>query len=215
VEQRPYIVLGTEIEAAAHTRLSAAHELGHMVVHRHIKANAMRQTQAFKAMEAQAFRFAGAFLLPAEAFVASFQIAIAGLISLKYEWNVPVAAMIMRASQLGLLSEVEEKRLWRNYARRGYRKREPLDDEVASEHPAVLEQAIQLLVGEGVQSRDQICAAVPLAPSEMEALAGLPEGFLSRKPQVHLRGVRGASRRLEASSAPGSTVIPFPSRPNE
>lgn len=214
VEQRPYIVLGTEKDTAVRARLNAGHELAHMVLHRNIEGNVMRNTQAFKAMEAQAFRFAGAFLLPAETFRASFQIrSIAGLTSLKYDWNVSIGAMIMRARHLGLLSEAEEKRLWRNYARRGYRKREPLDDEITPEQPAVLEQALQLLVDERVQSRDQIRAAIPLAPSEIEALAGLPEGFLSSKPQVHLRGTANASRPSEASSAPGSTVIPFPSPP--
>ena len=212
-EQRPYIVLGTEKDAAARGRLNAAHELGHMMLHRNMKQEVLRHTQAFKAMEAQAFRFAGAFLLPSETFAESFQIrTLTGLLSLKYKWNVSIAAMIMRARHLGLLSEDEEKRLWRNYTRRGYRKREPLDDEIAPEQPAVLEQSIQLLVREQVQSRDQICAGIPLAPSEIESLAALPEGFLSSKPQVQLRRVGNPSQSPEPPSAPGHTVIPFPSR---
>jgi Zn-dependent peptidase ImmA (M78 family) len=194
-QQRPYIVLGIEKEAAARSRFSLAHELGHMILHRNVEQELMRNTQAFKQMEEQAFRFAGAFLLPRKTFTKSFRKpSIASLTSLKYEWNVSIAAMLMRARDLDLLSKEEETRLWRNYSRRGYRKREPLDDEVPRERPAVLEQSIQLLVNEQVQSRDQICANVPLVPSEIEALAGLPSGFLSHQSQIKLRRSNEPSR---------------------
>lgn len=212
-QQRPYVILGTEKAAAARTRLNAAHELGHMVLHRNIQQDLMRNSQTFKLMEDQAFRFAGAFLLPMESFAASFRVpTLDGLTSLKLQWNVSIAAMLIRARELKLVSADEERRLWRNYARRGYRQREPLDDQVAPEQPAVLEQSVRLLVEQQVQSREQIRAALPLAPAEIEALAGLPTGYLSDTPQVHLLQPQSESPPPASPPSEGGKVIHLPAR---
>jgi len=48
--------------------MDAAHELGHLVLHRHLKEKNLTEIGAFKEIERQAFYFAGAFLLPERAF---------------------------------------------------------------------------------------------------------------------------------------------------
>ena len=50
-----------------------------------------------------------------------------GMLSLKEQWGVSVAAMIMRCQSLDLLDDFSSKRMWMNYTRRGWRKGEPFD----------------------------------------------------------------------------------------
>lgn len=48
------------------------------------------------------------------------------MLSLKERWGVSVGAMIMRCKSLDILDDLSAKRLWMNYARRRWRKGEPL-----------------------------------------------------------------------------------------
>ena len=182
-DQRPYVVLGADKDAAARSRLDAAHELGHMVLHRHVEERFLRRTPEFSLLERQAFRFGGALLLPAGAFASDFAVpTLNQLVALKSKWNVSVGAMLVRAKDLGLLPEAELTRLWRSYARRGMKRAEPLDDIVPVERPALLRQAVTLLVENGIQSRAQLRFALPIGAYDLEELAGLPEGFFEDTP---------------------------------
>lgn len=67
-DERPYIILGADKNVAARSRFDAAHELGHLILHRHIDKSRLGRPQDFKLIENQAHRFAGAFLIPASAF---------------------------------------------------------------------------------------------------------------------------------------------------
>lgn len=177
-QQRPYFVLGADKNVAARSRLDAAHELGHIILHRHIDQKALKNTSTFKYIENQAFRFAGAFLLPEESFVNDFvSVNLNELTSLKMKWNVSIAAMIMRASDLGIISDEQKDRLWRNYSRQGFKKKEPLDNDVEPEKPFLLKKAIQMLIEENRQDRFQICLSLPFGQSAIEEISGLPPGY--------------------------------------
>jgi Zn-dependent peptidase ImmA (M78 family) len=67
-DQTAYCVLGTEKASAVRSRFDAAHELGHVLLHRTVTDKYIRRTDMFKLLESQAHRFAGAFLLPASSF---------------------------------------------------------------------------------------------------------------------------------------------------
>jgi Zn-dependent peptidase ImmA (M78 family) len=60
---------------------------------------------------------------------------LSALQSLKLRWKVAMSAMIMRARDLGLISEDQEDNLWRSYGRKVYRRYEPLDNEISQEQP--------------------------------------------------------------------------------
>src|SRR5205823_3964589 len=67
-EDRPFIVLGDARGSPARMRFCAAHELGHMVLHRHLDPQVVARPELHALLEQQAHRFTGAFLMPAESF---------------------------------------------------------------------------------------------------------------------------------------------------
>ena len=72
LENRPYFILSSEKGSAVRSRLDAAHELGHMILHRRVPSELLLHKPSFDLLEAQAFRFAGAFLLPGQEFSDDF-----------------------------------------------------------------------------------------------------------------------------------------------
>jgi uncharacterized protein DUF955/uncharacterized protein DUF4118 len=61
---RPFIFLASEKEAAVRRRYDLSHELGHLVLHRWIEQSELEDRATLKAIEGEADKFAGAFLLP-------------------------------------------------------------------------------------------------------------------------------------------------------
>lgn len=183
-EGTPYIILGTGKGVAARSRFDASHELGHIILHRHVDPARFGIASDFKLMETQAHRFAGAFLLPEPAFLEDFYAPkLDLLLALKPKWKVSIAMMLMRGTHLGLMEEEQKRqRIWMNYSRRGWRTEEPLDDELEVEQPRLLRRSIELLLNQKVQSRDAILGNVPFSAHDIEQLACLPVGCLSDTP---------------------------------
>jgi|SRR5215211_898803 hypothetical protein len=130
----------------------------------------------------QAHRFAAAFL-PARTFANDFYTPnLDAFRALKPKWKVSIGMMVYRSGELELVSKEQERRLWINRTRRGWRTKEPLDDQIPVEEPRLLRRAFHLSIDEGVQSRAEIAAALPYALRDIEELAGLPPHFLEEKP---------------------------------
>lgn len=183
VEGRPYILLGTDKASAVRSRFDASHELGHFILHRNIPAERLNHPVVFRQTEEQAHRFAAAFLLPAEAFATDFYVpTLDALRSLKAKWLVSIGMMIHRAEDLNLISSDQARRLWISHTRRGWNRREPLDDELPVEQPRTLRRAFELLVNEGIQSRAEIATRLPFPADDIEDLACLDPGFLDDMP---------------------------------
>jgi Zn-dependent peptidase ImmA (M78 family) len=174
----PFVVLNADKESAVRSRMDLAHELGHIVLHRGVRTEDLNKKVLFKQIEQQAFRFAGALLLPERPFLRDLHsLSLDALRALKSKWGVAIGAMIHRIADLGVLSEDQEKRLWINYNRRGWRRREPLDDQLAFEMPSLLPQAFQILIDQG-HDREQIPGSIGHGRSQIEQVANLPENFL-------------------------------------
>jgi Zn-dependent peptidase ImmA (M78 family)/transcriptional regulator with XRE-family HTH domain len=191
---RPYVIIGTDKGTAVRWRFDAAHELGHLLLHRHLDRRQLTKPAEFKRIEEQAHRFAAAFLLPMAAFADDFfSASLDALRAIKPRWRVSVAMMIMRARQGGLISEEHERRLWINYSRRGWRRNEPLDDTLPPEEPRLLRSAVELLLSGGGQHPDEISQAVALSDRDIESLCGLPDNYLraAGTPAVSLRSDPG------------------------
>jgi Zn-dependent peptidase ImmA (M78 family) len=91
-------------DAATHARdrANVAHELGHLVLHKELDHHGELDMETFKLVEAQAWRFAGAFLLPAKSFLGEvYSVSLDALAMLKKKWGVSIAAMIRRLLQRG------------------------------------------------------------------------------------------------------------------
>jgi len=117
---RPFVFLNT-FKSTERSRFDAAHELGHLVMHRHGAPQDSRQA------ESEADKFASAFLMPADD-VASRIRYVSGLDNLiryKRRWGVSVAALNYRLHKLGIVSEWQNRSLNVELSSRGYRRQEP------------------------------------------------------------------------------------------
>ena len=74
------------------------------------------------------------------------------------------------------------RHLWRARASRGWATWEPLDDTLEVERPFLLRRAIELLVQEGIVSRNRLMDELPFPQAEWEKLTNLPNWLLGRLP---------------------------------
>ena len=129
-------------------RLTMAHELGHLVLEVAVKVDE----------EKVAYRFAGAFLMPAEVLWAAIgkhrtSIGWGELFELKELFGVSVQALTYRCKELGIFSDALFRRLFQEFSRLGWRKppyREP--KAMACEEPRRFERLCFRALAEGAIS---------------------------------------------------------------
>ena len=178
-DQRPYIVLGTDIPSPFRTRYSICHELGHLVLHREVTPQQFGDQRYFKLIESQADRFAAAFLTPATTFAADIIVPTLDVFrTLKSRWRVSIKMMVHRAQELGILNRAEARGLYISYNRRGWNRREPLDEESEVETARLVRRAFEAVIENSVLERSQVVAALPFNREDIEQLASLPHGYL-------------------------------------
>lgn len=196
----PVVVLSSEKENYFRSRTDAAHELGHLIMHRNVDRKALTKASDFKILEQQAHYFGGAFMLPATSFQSEiWSLSLDAFRSLKPRWNASMGLQISRCRDLGLLSEDQERRLWINRSRRGWHRQEPLDASTPPEQPSLMAKSFRMLIEAKVKSREQVVKDMNLAASDIENIAGLPDGFISG----------AASAGEPRFRSPTSNVIPF------
>lgn len=132
------VVLFNVTKSAERSRNDAAHELGHLLLHRHLPA-------AGEQAEHQAVEFASEFLLPAERMVrdAPRVWSLGALLEMKSAWGVSAALMLKRMTTLRLISDWSARAMWQRLSAAGYRSSEPGGR--AREHSEVLAQVVQHL----------------------------------------------------------------------
>ena len=182
-QSTPFVFLNTK-KSAEHSRFDAAHELGHLVLHRHGSPQG-REAE----MEANAF--ASAFLMPRATVLANAPrlATIDHLVKLKKYWTVSVAALAYRLHTVGVLSDWHYQSIYIELSKRGYRSREP--DEAPRETSQLLPKVFGALRDESV-SKGDIASELHVSAEELEqlvfglTLTGLSNsggsGSSSRKP---------------------------------
>lgn len=199
VDGRPYVIIGTDKGTAVRWRFDAAHELAHLVLHRRLDPSRITKLADHKVIEEQAHRFAGAFLLPAESFLADLYASnLDALRSLKSRWHASIGVMLKRATDLGAVPDDQAQRLWINLSRRGWRRNEPLDDQLPAEQPRFLRRCFSMLIERGVVTPDSLAAHFHWTSQEIEDLCGLDPGTLT------------LTAPEEEITAPEPTIIRFP-----
>lgn len=181
-EEVPYFIL-SEGKSAVRSRFDAAHELAHIVLHRNVPQRVFNNPNYFSEIEEQAHYFAGAFLLPEESFLNDipYRITLDSLIPVKSRWKVSLGAIIMRLSNLQFISDSKKQRLFAEISRRGWRKQEPLDDEMGYEEPVILRSAFDLIAEQGIECAKLFITALGLYPSDAEDAVGLRGYFGHRE----------------------------------
>ncbi|WP_374672612.1 XRE family transcriptional regulator [Acidovorax temperans] len=207
---RPLILLSADKNNGYRSRFDLAHEVGHLVLHRHIQRTT--DNARHKLMEAQAHRFAGAFLLPAETFASEVHVppTLDDLLLQKRRWGVSAAAIIMRLTALELLDDDGTLILHKRRSARWGGKSEPGDEDRRPEQPRLLRRTIDLLVEEKVMPLDAIPRHIGLAAGDVEALAGLPKGYFQGKTNVvEFARLKATQKQVDDQPAPGNKVVPF------
>ena len=176
----PIIFVGSDKKSAVRCRFALAHELGHMILHHKIPKERMNQKN-HRTRERQANYFASAFLLPAETFLQSFsRPTLEQFVLNKKKLKVSVAAMIKRANALRVIEESEQTSLFKLLSKRGWRLREPFDDEILFEESMYLKRCIELLLEEKlITLNDLVELTFPI--EELETLLNLEKNFISNK----------------------------------
>ncbi len=181
-DQRPYIVLGTDIPSPFRTRFNVCHELGHLVLHRTVTPLEFQDQRYFKMIESQADRFAAAFLTPASTFSPDITAPTLDVFrTLKPRWRTSIKMMVYRAQELNIIDREEARRLYINYNRRGWNRGEPLDRETEAEKPRLVRRVFEAIIDNNVLERSQIVADLPFNREDIEQLASLPHGYLDEE----------------------------------
>lgn len=179
--EKPFIFLNT-LKTAEHGRFDAAHELGHLVLHRH-------GSPSGQGAEKDANVFASAFLMPRGSVLSLSRrmFTLKHLIELKKSWIVSVAALNYRLHSVGVLSDWHYRTLCIEISKRGYRKSEP--EGASRETSQILAKVFATLRDEGV-SKAVVAEQIKL---DVEELDRMVFGLI-------LLGLDGGSS--EGSSAP-------------
>jgi Zn-dependent peptidase ImmA (M78 family)/DNA-binding XRE family transcriptional regulator len=162
-EETPFVFLNNQ-KSPEHSRFDAAHELGHLVLHRH---GAPQGREA----ENEANDFASAFLMPEGSVLAnppSLRPTIEELIKLKKIWGVSLSALTYRMHELNLLTDWQSRSLFIQMSKRGYLTEEPSPGR--RECSLVLPKLLQSLHQDEGMTRSRIAAALNIPVSELEQL---------------------------------------------
>lgn len=172
---RPFIIIGCRRVSGPHRRIDVAHELGHLVLHRNVDKRFLElNPDTHKMIELQAFRFAGAFLMPETTFRRSVpHVTLDRLLLVKPQWYVSVQAMLQRAKDLRMIDDEAYLKQRKLLVRRGWPKAEPLDDDLPLEEPKLLANAIQTIKKHVPDYAAAIRQRVGLYSTEIERYAGL------------------------------------------
>jgi Zn-dependent peptidase ImmA (M78 family)/transcriptional regulator with XRE-family HTH domain len=156
----PYVFLNT-LKSAEHSRFDAAHELGHLCLHRHGGRE--------PAFEAQANAFASSFLMPEADLRARVRHvgALSELRIAKKRWGVSLGALTYRLSKLGILSEWQSRRFFIEINRLGFRTSEP--DSIAKETSAVWRMVLQDLWARKI-TRESLARSLDIPTDELNSL---------------------------------------------
>jgi len=160
-QSTPFVFLNTQ-KSAEHSRFDAAHELGHLVLHRHGSPQG-------REAEHEANSFASAFLMPRASVLANAPrlATVDYLVKLKKHWIVSVAALAYRLHTVGVLSDWHYQSIYVELSSRGYRKKEP--DEAQRETSQLLPKVFAVLRNEKL-SKGDIASELCVPTEEIEQL---------------------------------------------
>jgi Zn-dependent peptidase ImmA (M78 family) len=157
----PYVFLNT-FKSTEHSRFDAAHELGHLVLHRH---GGPRQGRS---AELEAHAFASSFLMPRDDVFATipFVTTLKEVVKAKQRWGVSVAALAHRLHRMSIISDWHY-RTFCIQINRSFGDNEPAG--LPPERSSVWQMVLTELWKEGV-ARHHIAAELTIPDSEMESL---------------------------------------------
>ena len=161
------IVLVDTAMPTSRLRMSLAHELGHLVLH---KAHGLADRRV---SEHEAAKFAAAFLLPSDSLstcgIRTYN--VDALVQLRAVWGASVAALARRLYEVRMLSEWNYRQVFIQLSILGWRKGEPEDTErpLPSEMSVLLRKVFTTLRTEGT-THPAVAEALNLNIDDLDAL---------------------------------------------
>ena len=184
-DANPVVILNSFKASAVRSRFDAAHELGHLVLHRAVRPDywasqedgvAIREEQAHK------------FLLPSSPFVSETKHpSLERFLAMKPRWKASVQAMVRRARDLHVIDEARYTQMQKGISKLRWRSREPLDDELPMEEPRLVRRAFEVLKGHDPDAPTALSLSLELQTEDLASLAGLPEAFFESPRLIEFR----------------------------
>jgi Zn-dependent peptidase ImmA (M78 family) len=156
----PFAMLNTR-KSGERSRMDAAHELGHLVLHR----GEARSRES----EQEATTFAAAFLMPEQAIRShgASTPTMDEVLRHKRQWGVSAVAYIYRLWDLELITEWQYRSLMVTASSRGFRATEP--NALTPETSVVLQDVLEALADDGI-GRGDIAEQLSLPRREVDSL---------------------------------------------
>lgn len=173
---RPVMCLSHERRNVLRRRYNAAHELGHLLMHR-------RAAPGSALHEREADQFAAELLMPADdmAAVLPHRLDLAQLVELQQQWGVSVQALLRRCHELATINAATYQRGMAAINRLGWRQDEPALD-YGGEWPAMLAEALNLARPHGL-TEQVLAAGLGLPVPDIREMLGLVN---DERPQLQL-----------------------------
>ncbi|ENK2913171.1 ImmA/IrrE family metallo-endopeptidase [Vibrio alginolyticus] len=163
--EKPFVVLN-QFKTPERSRFDAAHELAHLVLHKHGYQNKGREA------ELEADRFASSFLMPRGSVLSKVRpnanATLKDIIALKRNWNVSAMAMIRRLFDLKCLTEWQYRQLSIKATKEGYRSAEP--EGLSRREQSLLLEKVFMSLKEKGYGRADICNELSLPMDELASL---------------------------------------------
>jgi len=162
----PPCIFLNENTPADRLRFTLAHELGHVVLH----------SAPCAEMEQQANDFAAALLMPADqikpVLMQHQRLNLYRLAALKPDWRVSIAALLVRAQTLEVISANQAKYLWQQMSAAGLRKREPPELDFAQEPTFSFEALVKRYLSGYTDDWARLSEALCMYEAEVRGLYG-------------------------------------------
>lgn len=157
----PYVFLNTQ-KTAERSRFDAAHELGHLVLHRH------GGPQGGRIVEDEANQFASAFLMPEGDVKARLPrvLSLNQIVEAKKFWRVSVSALNYRLHRLHITTDWQYRNFCIQISER-FRQTEPYG--IERETSVIWEKILGLLKEDGMTKHD-VAKSIHLPVAELESL---------------------------------------------
>jgi Zn-dependent peptidase ImmA (M78 family)/transcriptional regulator with XRE-family HTH domain len=131
-------------KASDRVRMSVAHELGHLVLHR-FTSSGIRQ------YESEAYQFAAELLMPTHSIAQDFneqKLTLFRFAELKTKWQVSMQALARRARELHALSDRQYRYLMMQISSKGWRTQEPAFHPLPVEKPRAIRRIAEIVIGQ-------------------------------------------------------------------
>jgi Zn-dependent peptidase ImmA (M78 family) len=156
-------------------RMNAAHEFGHFV------AGDVDAETADADADNRAFEFGSHLLMPNAVLKKAIEReSIVYLIEMKRLYGISLAAMIYRAEKSLLISPGRAKSIWIEFARRGWRQREP--GRIAPDRALRFEVLLERAIAIGKASIDEVARSSGVAVSDLKRRLSEPIGYVDEDP---------------------------------